>query len=101
MMSKPALLMLDEPQPRPRAAGGQAIFRTIELRATGSPSLLVEQNAPRAQVSTMATCSRWARSRSGPAEQLASDSRVIDTPWRGTPEDLRVDGAAMWQYERR
>jgi branched-chain amino acid transport system ATP-binding protein len=70
LMSRPTLLMLDEPSLGLAPLVVKEIFRTIEaLRQTGVTILLVEQNArARWKRPTTAMCWRWARSRcSGPA----------------------------------
>ena len=82
LMSKPALLMLDEPSLGLAPLVVKEIFRTIEkLRATGVTILLVEQNAHAAlKVSDHGYVLEMGEiALEGPAEQLASDSRVIDT----------------------
>jgi branched-chain amino acid transport system ATP-binding protein len=82
MMSRPTLLMLDEPSLGLAPLVVKEIFRTIDaLRQTGVTTLLVEQNARAAleaadygyvlEMGDMAL--------SGPAKDLASDPRVIDT----------------------
>jgi branched-chain amino acid transport system ATP-binding protein len=82
LMSKPALLMLDEPSLGLAPLVVKEIFRTIEkLRATGVTILLVEQNAHAAlKVSDHGYVLEMGEiALEGPAEQLANDSRVIDT----------------------
>ena len=82
LMSKPALLMLDEPSLGLAPLVVKEIFRTIgKLRATGVTILLVEQNAHAAlKVSDHGYVLEMGEiALEGPAEQLASDSRVIDT----------------------
>jgi branched-chain amino acid transport system ATP-binding protein len=82
LMSKPALLMLDEPSLGLAPLVVRDIFATISsLRATGVTILLVEQNARAAldvadhgYVLAMGEIAL-----SGPAAELAKDSRVIDT----------------------
>ena len=82
LMSRPALLMLDEPSLGLAPLVVQDIFRAMSaLRQTGVTILLVEQNARAAldiadhgYVLEMGSVSV-----AGPARQLASDSRVIDT----------------------
>jgi len=82
LMSRPTLLMLDEPSLGLAPLVVKEIFRTIEaLRKTGVTTLLVEQNARAAleaadygyvlEMGDMAL--------SGPARELATDPRVIDT----------------------
>lgn len=82
MMSRPTLLMLDEPSLGLAPLVVKEIFRTINtLRQTGVTTLLVEQNARAAleaadygYVLEMGDVAL-----SGPAKALATDSRVIDT----------------------
>ena len=82
LMSRPTLLMLDEPSLGLAPLVVKEIFRTIDaLRSTGVTTLLVEQNARAAlekadygyvlEMGDMAL--------SGPARELATDPRVIDT----------------------
>ena len=82
LMSRPTLLMLDEPSLGLAPLVVKEIFRTIEaLRKTGVTTLLVEQNARAAleaadygyvlEMGDMAL--------SGPARELATDPRVIGT----------------------
>ncbi len=82
LMSRPALLMLDEPSLGLAPLVVREIFRTIHaLRSTGVTTLLVEQNARAAldaadygyvlEMGDMAL--------HGPASALASDARVVDT----------------------
>ena len=82
LMSRPTLLMLDEPSLGLAPLVVKEIFRTIDaLRQTGVTTLLVEQNARAAldaadygyvlEMGDMALC--------GPARELATDPRVIDT----------------------
>ena len=82
LMSRPTLLMLDEPSLGLAPLVVKEIFRTIDaLRSTGVTTLLVEQNARAAleaadygyvlEMGDMAL--------SGPAKDLATDARVIDT----------------------
>ncbi|MES2584545.1 MAG: ABC transporter ATP-binding protein [Pseudomonadota bacterium] len=82
LMSRPTLLMLDEPSLGLAPLVVKEIFRTIDaLRSTGVTTLLVEQNARAAleaadygyvlEMGDMAL--------HGPAKDLATDSRVIDT----------------------
>ncbi len=82
LMSRPTLLMLDEPSLGLAPLVVQEIFRTVDaLRATGVTILLVEQNAraalevaDRGYVLEMGSVSL-----EGKASDLAVDSRVIDT----------------------
>ncbi|MBU3740035.1 MAG: ABC transporter ATP-binding protein [Rhodoferax sp.] len=82
LMSRPTLLMLDEPSLGLAPLVVREIFATIErLRQTGVTIVLVEQNARAAlavadqgyvlEMGAFALC--------GPAAELATDSRVIDT----------------------
>jgi branched-chain amino acid transport system ATP-binding protein len=82
LMSRPALLMLDEPSLGLAPLVVQEIFRTVNtLRQTGVTILLVEQNARAAlEVADHGYVLEMGRvSAEGKADQLASDSRVIDT----------------------
>ena len=82
LMSKPALLMLDEPSLGLAPLVVRDIFRTISgLRATGVTILLVEQNARAAlEVADHGYVLEMGEiALEGPAAQLATDSRVIDT----------------------
>lgn len=82
LMSRPNLLMLDEPSLGLAPLIVREIFRTIEaLRQTGVTTLLVEQNARAAleaadygYVLEMGEIGL-----SGPAADLAKDPRVVDT----------------------
>lgn len=82
LMSRPTLLMLDEPSLGLAPLIVREIFRTIEaLRRTGVTTLLVEQNARAAleaadhgYVLEMGEIGL-----SGPAADLAKDPRVVDT----------------------
>ncbi|MEO8022899.1 ABC transporter ATP-binding protein [Polaromonas sp.] len=82
LMSRPSLLMLDEPSLGLAPLIVREIFRTIEaLRKTGVTTLLVEQNARAAleaadhgYVLEMGEIGL-----SGPAADLAKDPRVVDT----------------------
>ncbi len=82
LMSRPTLLMLDEPSLGLAPLVVKEIFRTIDaLRSTGVTTLLVEQNARAAleaadygYVLEMGDVAL-----SGPAKDLATDARVIDT----------------------
>lgn len=82
MMSRPTLLMLDEPSLGLAPLVVKEIFRTIDtLRQTGVTTLLVEQNA-RAALETADygyVLEMGEIALSGPAKELATDSRVIDT----------------------
>jgi branched-chain amino acid transport system ATP-binding protein len=82
LMSRPRLLMLDEPSLGLAPLIVREIFRTIvRLREEGTSILLIEQNARAAlevadhgyvlETGRIVLC--------GPAAQLAADSRVIDT----------------------
>ncbi len=82
LMSQPALLMLDEPSLGLAPLVVKEIFRTIEkLRATGVTILLVEQNARAAlEVADHGYVLEMGEiALEGPADDLARDSRVIDT----------------------
>jgi branched-chain amino acid transport system ATP-binding protein len=82
LMSKPSLLMLDEPSLGLAPLVVRDIFNTISgLRKTGVTILLVEQNARAAlEVADYGYVLEMGEiALEGPAEQLASDSRVIDT----------------------
>ena len=82
LMGQPDLLMLDEPSLGLAPLVVKEIFRTIEgLRATGVTILLVEQNARAAlEVADHGYVLEMGEiALEGPAEQLARDSRVIDT----------------------
>jgi branched-chain amino acid transport system ATP-binding protein len=82
LMSQPDLLMLDEPSLGLAPLVVKEIFRTIEgLRATGVTILLVEQNARAAlEVADHGYVLEMGEiALEGPADQLARDSRVIDT----------------------
>jgi branched-chain amino acid transport system ATP-binding protein len=82
LMGQPDLLMLDEPSLGLAPLVVKEIFRTIEgLRATGVTILLVEQNARAAlEVADHGYVLEMGEiALEGPAEQLANDSRVIDT----------------------
>ena len=82
LMSSPKLLMLDEPSLGLAPLVVKEIFRTIDaLRKTGVTTLLVEQNA-RAALETADygyVLEMGEIMLQGPASQLASDPRVIDT----------------------
>jgi len=82
LMSKPALLMLDEPSLGLAPLVVKEIFRIIEsLRSTGVTILLVEQNARAAlEVADYGYVLEMGEiALEGPARDLAKDSRVIDT----------------------
>jgi len=82
LMGKPDLLMLDEPSQGLAPLVVRDIFNTIAgLRRTGVTILLVEQNARAAlEVADHAYVLEMGEiALEGPAEQLARDSRVIDT----------------------
>ena len=82
LMSDPKLLMLDEPSLGLAPLVVKEIFRIIEsLRSTGVTILLVEQNARAAlEVADQGYVLEMGEiALEGPAAQLASDSRVIDT----------------------
>ena len=82
LMSRPTLLMLDEPSLGLAPLIVREIFATIEqLRQTGVTIVLVEQNA-RAALAVADqgyVLEMGAFALSGPAAELATDSRVIDT----------------------
>jgi len=81
-MSRPTVLMLDEPSLGLAPLVVREIFHTVEnLRQTGVTILLVEQNA-RAALETADygyVLEMGEVALSGEAEQLAHDPRVIDT----------------------
>jgi len=82
LMSKPRLLMLDEPSLGLAPLVVRDIFRTIaSLRATGVTILLVEQNARAAlEVADHGYVLEMGEiALQGPASELAHDPRVIDT----------------------
>jgi branched-chain amino acid transport system ATP-binding protein len=82
LMSRPRLLMLDEPSLGLAPLVVRDIFRTIEsLRQTGVTILLVEQNARAAlEVADHAYVLEMGEiALQGAARELAGDSRVIDT----------------------
>jgi branched-chain amino acid transport system ATP-binding protein len=82
LMSKPRLLMLDEPSLGLAPLIVQEIFHIIrELKQAGVALLLVEQNARAAlQVADYAyLLETGSLALEGPAAQLASDPRVIET----------------------
>jgi len=82
LMARPTLLMLDEPSLGLAPLVVKEIFRTIDaLRDTGVTTLLVEQNA-RAALETADygyVLEMGEIALHGPASDLATDSRVIDT----------------------
>jgi len=82
MMSRPTLLMLDEPSLGLAPLVVREIFQTIDaLRKTGVTTLLVEQNA-RAALETADygyVLEMGEIALHGPAKELATDPRVIDT----------------------
>jgi branched-chain amino acid transport system ATP-binding protein len=82
LMSKPQLLMLDEPSLGLAPLVVRDIFATIAaLRSTGVTILLVEQNARAAlEVADYGYVLEMGEiALEGPAEQLARDPRVIET----------------------
>jgi branched-chain amino acid transport system ATP-binding protein len=82
LMSTPRLLMLDEPSLGLAPLIVKDIFSTIErLRAEGTSILLIEQNARAAlAVSDHGyVLETGAIALEGPADELATDARVIDT----------------------
>jgi branched-chain amino acid transport system ATP-binding protein len=82
LMSRPRLLMLDEPSLGLAPLVVREIFLTIEsLRSTGVTILLVEQNARAAlQVADHGYVLEMGEfALQGPAQELALDPRVIDT----------------------
>ncbi|MDB5883295.1 MAG: amino acid/amide transporter ATP-binding protein 2, family, partial [Ramlibacter sp.] len=82
LMSRPRLLMLDEPSLGLAPLVVREIFLTIErLRTTGVTILLVEQNARAAlHVADHAYVLEMGEfALQGPAQALAGDARVIDT----------------------
>ncbi len=82
LMSRPKLLMLDEPSLGLAPLVVKEIFRTIEqLRANGVSILLIEQNARAAlEVADWGhVLETGAFMLEGPAAQLAQDPRVIET----------------------
>ena len=82
LMSRPTLLMLDEPSLGLAPLVVKEIFRTIDaLRSTGVTTLLVEQNA-RAALETADygyVLEMGDMALNGPARELATDPRVIGT----------------------
>lgn len=82
LMSRPKLLMLDEPSLGLAPLVVREIFRTIDgLRSAGMTILLVEQNARAAlEVANHGYVLEMGEIvLSGPAAELARDARVIDT----------------------
>ncbi len=82
LMSRPSLLMLDEPSLGLAPLVVQEILRTVDqLRQTGATILLVEQNARAAlEVADYGYVLEMGEvSLHGPAADLARDPRVIDT----------------------
>ena len=82
LMSRPKLLMLDEPSLGLAPLVVKEIFRIIDgLRATGVTILLVEQNARAAlEVADHGYVLEMGEiALAGPAAELARDTRVIDT----------------------
>ncbi|MEK8045196.1 ABC transporter ATP-binding protein [Ideonella margarita] len=82
LMSRPKVLMLDEPSLGLAPLVVKDIFRTItQLRSTGVSILLIEQNARAAlEVADHGyVLETGAVALEGPASELATDSRVIDT----------------------
>ncbi|HSI47216.1 MAG TPA: ABC transporter ATP-binding protein [Ideonella sp.] len=82
LMSRPKLMMLDEPSLGLAPLVVREIFRTISaLRATGVSILLIEQNARAAlEVADHGyVLETGALALQGPAAELATDARVIDT----------------------
>jgi len=82
LMSRPALLMLDEPSLGLAPLVVREIFRTIDsLRATGVTILLVEQNARAAlEVADHGYVLEMGEiALDGPARELAKDPRVVET----------------------
>jgi branched-chain amino acid transport system ATP-binding protein len=82
LMSRPALLMLDEPSLGLAPLVVREIFKTIAgLRATGVTILLVEQNARAAlEVADHGYVLEMGEiALEGPARELAADARVVET----------------------
>jgi len=82
LMSRPKLLMLDEPSLGLAPLVVKEVFRTIEsLRQAGVTILLIEQNARAAlEVSEYAyVLETGAIALEGPARQLVGDPRVVET----------------------
>ena len=96
LMSKPSLLMLDEPSLGLAPLVVRDIFRTIDgLRSTGVTILLVEQNARAAlEVADYGYVLDMGEiALEGPAADLASDPRVIDT-YLGAARKKTADAAS-------
>ena len=96
LMSKPSLLMLDEPSLGLAPLVVRDIFRTIDgLRSTGVTILLVEQNARAAlEVADYGYVLEMGEiALEGPADDLASDPRVIDT-YLGAARKKTADAAS-------
>ena len=82
LMSRPTLLMLDEPSLGLAPLIVREVFETIDaLRKTGVTTLLVEQNARAALESAdyAYVLETGDIALQGPADELATDPRVIDT----------------------
>lgn len=82
LMSRPKVLMLDEPSLGLAPLVVREIFRTVsQLRATGVSILLIEQNARAAlEVADYGyVLETGAIALEGPASELATDHRVIET----------------------
>ena len=97
LMSKPQLLMLDEPSLGLAPLVVKEIFRIIEsLRATGVTILLVEQNARAAlEVADHGYVLEMGEiALEGPAAELANDPRVIDTYLGTSRKSSAGSGAA-------
>ena len=97
LMSKPQLLMLDEPSLGLAPLVVKEIFRIIEsLRATGVTILLVEQNARAAlEVADHGYVLEMGEiALEGPAAELANDPRVIDTYLGTSRKSAAGSGAA-------
>ncbi len=95
LMSKPSLLMLDEPSLGLAPLVVRDIFRTIDgLRSTGVTILLVEQNARAAlEVADYGYVLEMGEiALEGPASDLANDPRVIDT-YLGAARKKTADAA--------
>lgn len=99
LMSRPTLLMLDEPSLGLAPLVVKEIFRTIDaLRKTGVTTLLVEQNA-RAALETADygyVLEMGEIALHGPASELATDPRVIDT-YLGAARK-KADAASVSQH---